>query len=136
MRGRQRRHHERVTGRERAERVALQRRHGGLVQGDPVPDAVAEPTEHQLDVVGEAGGGVAREPAARVLERLREVPVVERRHGPDVRLEQRVHEPGVGRGRPRSSPGAVGLHAGPRDREAVVVDAELGECATSSRQRR
>jgi hypothetical protein len=44
----------------------------------PVVDEVAEPVEDELRVLGEAQRDVARRPAALVLERLREIPVVER----------------------------------------------------------
>ena len=59
------------------------RDHPRLVLRDPVPDAVAERAAHDVDVLGERLDRVAGRPAAAVLERLREVPVVER----DVRLD-------------------------------------------------
>ena len=50
-----------------------------LVVRDPVAHAVAETRRDDLGVLGERLDGVALGPAARVLERLRQVPVVERR---------------------------------------------------------
>ena len=46
-------------------------------------------------VVGEPRGGVPVQPAAGVLQRLRQVPVEERDHWLDADLEQGVDEPGV-----------------------------------------
>ena len=76
-------------------------------------------------VLGEALGGVAVGPAARVLERLREVPVIERRHRLDAALEQPLDQAAVeAHARRVERPGAVGLHARPRDREAVGLEAQ------------
>jgi hypothetical protein len=58
--------------------VAEERRAPGLVQGGPVPDAVAQPVVHGGGVFGEPLGGVAYRPAAGVLQHLRQVPVVDR----------------------------------------------------------
>ena len=128
VRGRQRARHERAPGREGAQRVALQRRHRRLVQRDPARHAVAQPPEHQLDVLGEPRGGVAGEPSALVFERLRQVPVEEGGQRPDALGEQRVDDTFVviESGRVRGA-GAARLHPGPRDREPVVGDPELGE---------
>jgi hypothetical protein len=51
----------------------------------------------RVGVLGEPVGGLPVEPAAGVLERLGEVPVEERGHRPDARLEQGVDEPVVER---------------------------------------
>ena len=58
-------------------------------------DAVAEPAGDRLGVLDERLGGRARRPAAGVLERLRQVPVVERRERLDAVREQLVDEPVV-----------------------------------------
>ena len=50
-----------------------------LVVRRPVADAVAEPAHDRLGVLDEGLRGRAHRPAARVLERLRRVPVEERR---------------------------------------------------------
>ena len=57
-----------------------------------------------LGVVGEAPGGVALGPAAALFERLRQVPVVERREGADAGGEQRVDEAAVVSRGPSRSP--------------------------------
>ena len=58
-------------------------------------DPVAEGADDGGGVVGEPAGDVAVEPAAPVVEHLREVPVVERDDGPDAVLQQAVDEPRV-----------------------------------------
>ena len=58
-----------------------------------IPDPVAEAARHDRGVLGEAVGGVPLRPAARVLQLLRQVPVVEGEHGVDAVLEQLVDEP-------------------------------------------
>ena len=107
--------------------VAEERRAPRLVQGDPVRDHVAELLGDDGGVVGEPARGVAVEPAAAILQRLRQVPVVQRRPRGDALLEQRLRQAAVeveagavGRS------GAVGLDARPRDREPVRVEAEVG----------
>ena len=74
-------------------------------------------------VVDEAVHGVARRPAAAVLQRLRQVPVVERQVGLHAAREQAVDEAFV-EVQALGVPGAAagGLHARPADREAVGVD--------------
>ena len=69
----------RAAGRVHAPAVAEPRgTHGSLCVTQRV-DAVAEPPGDGLGVLGESLGGGARRPAALVLQRLRQVPVVERR---------------------------------------------------------
>ena len=77
------------------EPVAEERGAPRLVQRQPVVDPVAERVEHEPGVLGEAVRGVARRPAAGVLQLLRQVPVEERRVRLDPGLEQRVDEPAV-----------------------------------------
>ena len=105
--------------------VAQERRAPRLVVRRPDLHAVGQPLGDQAGVVGEAVRGVARRPAAGVLEGLREVPVVQRRQRLHAAREQRVDEalvvvqPGGVRG------AATGrLHPRPGDREAVAVHAE------------
>src|SRR5674476_287496 len=66
-----------------------------LVESRPDLHAVAEHLGSLGRVVREAVGGVARRPAARVLERLREVPVVERDDRVDAGVAELVDEAGV-----------------------------------------
>ena len=113
------------AGREAALGVAREGHHPRLVVGDPRPHEVAELARHVLRVLGEALRRVAVGPAAGVLQRLREVPVVERRGGLDPALEQPLDEAAVEAHAGRvERPGAVGLHARPRDREAVGLEAQ------------
>lgn len=104
-----------------AERVAEQGVFGGLVEGDPLLDAVAETGGDDTGVLGEALGRVAVQPAPRLLQPQREVPVEEGGYGADARRDQGVHQPVV------EVEAAGGVHAGPGDREAVRVHAEVGE---------
>ena len=116
------------AGRVHARAVAEERRAPRLVQRGPVaaPGRRARRAT-SVGVVGEPGGGVPGRPAAGVLERLRQVPVVERQPRLDAVGQQLVDQPAVevepGRvGRP----GAAGLHPGPGDREPVRLQAQLG----------
>src|SRR5262249_13153184 len=110
------------AGRVDAHQVAARREDVRLVEDHPVRHAVAERPHHQLAELSEAARQVAIRPAARVLERLRQVPMVERGEGPDARLEQPVDqaavvvEPG-----PVRRAASVRLDARPGDREAVAV---------------
>jgi hypothetical protein len=96
-----------------------------LVDRDPVLDPVPQALADQAGVLGEPVRGVAVQPAAVVLERLREVPVVERCHRLDVPLEQPVDEPvvEVEAGLVHVT-GAGGLDPGPGDGEPVAADPE------------
>jgi hypothetical protein len=82
-----------------AQHVAEHRVHGRLVQGDEMLEAVAHPPGHGGGVVGEALGGVARAPAALVLQGLGQVPVEQGGVGRDP-LGQARRRPGA-----RSGPG-------------------------------
>ncbi len=91
---------------------------------------VAERAMDQCGVVGEAGRGVAGRPAARVLDRLRQVPVVERQPRLDAMAEQLVDQPTVEVQTGRvGRAGAGGLHPRPGHREPVRPQ---GPCASSS----
>ena len=97
-----------------------------LVVRDPVADAVAEALGDDLDVLRERVDGVARGPAARVLEHLRRVPVEERHVRVDAVAEQLVDEPVVEvETCCVDAAAALGQDARPRDREAERVEAEL-----------
>jgi hypothetical protein len=63
-----------------------------LVECDPEAAGVADRLGHEPRVVGEALGGVALGPAAVVLERLRQVPVVQRDRGRDATTGEPVDE--------------------------------------------
>ena len=108
-------------------RVAEQGRDVRLVDRAPVGHPVAQPVGDDRRVLPEAQGGVPLEPAPGILEGLRQVPVVERRHRRDARLEQAVDE-AVVEGEPRlvDRAAARGLHPRPRHREPVAVDPQAG----------
>ena len=97
-----------------------------LVVRDPVADAVSEPAGHRLRVFHERLGSRARRPAAGVFERLRGIPVEERRERFDPVREELVDEPVV-----EVEPGLVDApspvreHARPGDRETECVEPEL-----------
>ena len=95
----------RPPGRVLAPRVADPRVDPRLVVRHPVAHAVAEPCGDDLGVLDERLGGLARGPAARVLERLRRVPVEQRRERLDVRA--RAARRRAGR-RSRARPGSRG----------------------------
>ena len=105
--------------------VTEERDHPGLVVGHPGRDQIAQLLRHQRGVVGEALGRVARGPAADLLERLRQVPVVERGDRLDTALEQALHKLPV-----EADPGRVRRpeshrqDARPRDREAVALHSQ------------
>ena len=115
------------AGRVVARGVAEQRRAEGLVEGRPRGHPVAQDVVHRERVVDEAVGGVAVGPAARVLEHLGQVPVVERQPRRDVAGEQLVDEPVVERQPGRVGRTGVRAHPRPRHREAVRRGAEVGE---------
>src|SRR6202034_3145899 len=58
--------------------VAVVGHHMRLVERDPATNVIAECLADDRRVVGEAQCGIAYRPATRILERLRQVPVVER----------------------------------------------------------
>ena len=96
-----------------------------LVQGGPVLDPVAECTVHNGGVLGKTVGRVAQWPAARVLDRLRKVPVVEGQPRRDAVVEQLVDEAPVEVQSGRvGRAGAGRLHPRPGNRETVRVEAQ------------
>ena len=115
-----------VAGRVEAVQVAEQADDPRLVDREPGADAVAVGLEAGRGELGETLGRVAGEPAALVLERLRELPVVERHDRLDTAVEQRVDEARVVIAASRLERRPAGREeAGPRDREAVRAEAEL-----------
>ena len=106
--------------------VAVVGRHVRLVERHPGVDPITETLDHRRGVVGKGLGRRANRPSAGILERLREVPVVQRRQRRDSDGEKRVDEPVV-----EVEPGGVdrtaaaGYHARPGDREPVGTKTEL-----------
>ena len=101
--------------------VAEERRAPRLVERRPVATRSPSRCVHDGGVLGERGTPCRGRPAALVLERLRQVPVVERRVG--LRCRARAGRRRAGR-RSRgpsalTRPRPVGMHPRPRDREAV-----------------
>ena len=76
----------------RADAVAMVRGDPRFIDGRDAPDPVAEPLRHDRGVIGERQGGGTGRPAARILERLREVPVVQGDDRLDAPLQEAVDE--------------------------------------------
>ena len=108
-----------VPGRVQARGVAEERRAPRLVERGPHVHPVAERVVHVERVLGEALGGVADGPAALLLQRLRQIPVVQRQPRQDAGIQQLVDEALVEVDALRVERAAVGAHARPRRREAV-----------------
>ena len=114
-----------AAGREDAHAVADPDR-DGLVERGPAAHPVAEGSERQIGVVGEGVDDAAVDPAALVLEGLRQVPVIERDVGRDAGVEQFVDEARVEVDAllvDRASP--FGDQARPAQREAIAGDADV-----------
>ena len=100
----------------------------GLVDGDPTGHTVAQPPGDDLGELGEARGRLPPGPSPRVLQRLRQVPVVERHDGLDARTEEIVDVAVV-----EVEPGLVyaaapfGEDARPGNREPECVRAEFAQ---------
>ena len=114
-----------VTGGVDAEAVAEPRGDPRLVQSDPGSNRIAERLVHQPRILREPLAGLPAGPAARVFQRLRQVPMVDREHRLDGPLAQPIHKPPVvvetfliG------GAAAVGLYPRPGDGEAVGLQAE------------
>src|SRR6516225_1566067 len=63
-----------------------------LVERRPVSHTIAECTMDMASVVRKMEGNVALSPAAFFLQRLRQIPVVERRHCGDAAALQTIHQ--------------------------------------------
>ena len=97
-----------------------------LVGGHEVLDLGLQLARDEAGVVAEGRGGVAAFPAASVLQRLRQVPVVEGGVGFNAVLEEGVGEPAVEVDAGLVGPaGAGGEDAAPGDGEAAGLEAEL-----------
>ena len=105
--------------------VSEHRHAPGLVVGDPELRPIPEAAGDGARVVHEEFARVARGPTACVLQRSRQVPVVERDHWLDPRAEEIVHELLI---KPEAlfvgSSASRGEHARPRHGEPVGVYAE------------
>src|SRR5688500_1615320 len=98
-----------------------------LVERGPHLDAVTQSVPPCRRVARQPLGDVAIEPAAAVVERFGEVPVVEGRVRSDLRLEQLVDESRIEIDPfPVDLTSTVGEDTPPRDAEAISVETELG----------
>ena len=88
-------------------------------------DTVAERVVHGLGVVAEPVRGVAIRPSALLLERLRQVPVVQGEPGQDAGAEQFVDETAVEVEAGLVDVPVARLHPRPAGGEPVRVEAEL-----------
>ncbi len=115
-----------TAGRVHAGPVAQEGAAPGLVERHPLFHAVAECLAHHLGVLREAVRGVPRRPAARVLQLLRQVPVVEGDGRLDALLQQLVDQPPVEVETALDGRAAAGrLHPRPGDGEAVGVQVQV-----------
>src|SRR5262249_14165886 len=109
-----------VPGRVRPNLVPKQARAPGLVMGDPLFYPIAELPAHHIAILDKRLRGRAIRPPALILQRLRQIQMIEGDEGLDACLEQRVHEPVI-----KIEPARVYVSttsredAGPGDREAV-----------------
>jgi hypothetical protein len=104
--------------------VAEERRAPRLVEGGPGRHPVADRVVQRERELREPVGRVAVGPPARVLEGLRQVPVVERQPGLDPVGQQLVDQPLVEVDARQVDRTSVGAHPGPRRREAVGPEVE------------
>ncbi len=110
------------AGREVSRLVTLLDEGLHLVEGEDLAHPVGELAGNKRGVLAERLGGIARFPAAAILQGLGEVPVIERGVGLDAGCQQRVDQPvveveslGIG------GAASLGKHARPGDREAIGV---------------
>ena len=97
-----------------------------LVDREEALDPVAELPRHIAAIVRKRFGGVARLPSALVLQRLRQVPVVESRKRFDAGLEKRVDKAAVEvEALWIRLTDAVGKDSRPGDGETIVLDAHI-----------
>ena len=105
-----------------AQQVTQKRRNVRLVEHNEVLHPVAVAFGHKGRVVGKPVGDITVLPAAFVLERLRQVPMVQAEPGRDARPQKRVDKPvvevaafGIG------PPAPLGEEAAPGGRKAVGI---------------
>ena len=116
-----------VAWRQNSGEVATVGDHPRLVESRPHLHTIAQRIPHRRGVLAEPLGDVAIEPAATVVERLGQVPVVKRGVRLDVSLQQLVDEPRIEIDALLvDAAGALGEDASPGDAESVGVDAQLG----------
>ncbi len=116
-----------VAGRQHARQISAVGHHPRLVERRPHLYTVAQRIEHRRRIVAEPTGDVAVEPAATVIECLREIPVIERGVRLDAALEKRIDQPRIEVDSLFvDGAGARGKDARPRDAEPIGVRTKLG----------
>jgi len=97
-----------------------------LVDRHPHRHPVAKRLKHDLSVVGEPAGRVAMRPAATILERRRQIPVVECRTGLNLVVDERIHQSCVEvKSALVGAAGSLRQCPRPGDAEAIRLRAEL-----------
>src|SRR6266404_7324850 len=97
-----------------------------LIDREETRDPVAKLPRDIAGIIRKRFGGVAGLPSALVLERLRQVPVVERRKRFDAGFEQRIDQAAVEVETLRIRlTDAVGKDSRPGDREPIALDAHV-----------
>ena len=109
-------------------RAVTEERHAPrLVERDPGVDHVAKGGLGHSCIFREPVHRFRAEPAAAVLEHLRQIPVIQGRHRGDPRIGQFLAQPAIEIDARLVDPtGALRKRSGPGDREPVGVDPDLG----------
>ena len=99
----------------------------GLIERDPVGDQVPKRLLGSGGVIAEALGRVPVEPAAGILQGLRQIPVIERRVRRYAVLQTGLSKSAIKLHAGRVElPGAGRKDPGPRNRESIRIHAEIG----------
>ena len=77
----------------KAQQMPKERHHQRLVVRNPMMHAITQPLGHDVRVLSKGVAGVAVHPAARVLQWLGQVPVIERGVGVDLGGQQFIDQP-------------------------------------------
>ena len=108
------------SGREHARCMPQFHERRALIEREEVPRPVAEFFGNIAGIVRECLGGVARFPSAAILQRLRQVPVIERRERCNAVRDEVVQEPVVEVEALRIwRAGTLGKYPRPRNREPI-----------------
>jgi hypothetical protein len=115
-----------VARRKHAKQVAAIGHDPGLVERHPLRHAPIELPKHDARIFGEPFADVAVEPSAAIVQRGRQVPVVERHQGLNALLEEAVDEPVVEiEAACVDRPGALRQYPAPCNAEAISAEPEL-----------
>ena len=109
-----------------AESIAEQREERRLVEGGEPLDAIAVATGDERRIIGKPAGTIAIGPAAAIVERLREIPVIEAEPGLDAGRQQGVDQTVVkGEAGLVGRAAAGGKDARPRRRKTIGTYPEI-----------